>query len=119
MGAVCAHAAWWEQSACKCEECSLLLSFYHFNVFSSTACEHACPARHLLPAGKSSLQVPSNPWRVQSSAVFGRLDAFMGRCHDVLDVCNSTLQFNRLERVEMGGSKVRWRAGHCGALQWA
>ena len=61
------------------------------------------------PAGKSSLQVPANPWRVQSSAIFSRLDVFMERCHDVLEVCNTSLQFSRLERVEIGGSKVRGR----------
>ena len=50
--------------------------------------------------------VPGNPWRIQSSAMFGRLDQFMERCHEVLDICNTSVQFYRLERVEIGGSKV-------------
>ena len=50
--------------------------------------------------------LPGNPWRIQSSAMFGRLDQFMERCHEVLDICNTSVQFYRLERVEIGGSKV-------------
>ena len=98
---------------------------------------------------RSIAQVPSNPWRVQSGALFGRLDAFLARCQDVLELCRTRqevrvcrhcvavlwvvgqgavavcfpmptarccssqscltlaplLQFNRLERVDVGGAR--------------
>ncbi len=50
---------------------------------------------------------PNNPWRFQGSAMFGRLDAFSARCATLLDFCQTSLQFGRLERVEIGGTKVQ------------
>lgn len=38
---------------------------------------------------RSAVQVPANPWRVQSGALFGRLDAFLARCQDVLELCRT------------------------------
>eukprot|EP01052_Picozoa_sp_SAG31_P036878 SAG31_NODE_4666_length_3053_cov_1.294177_1_plen_415_part_01 len=46
-----------------------------------------------------------NPWRFQNSALFARLDSFLERCHDMLELCNTVLQFGRLETVEVGGTK--------------
>lgn len=57
--------------------------------------------------GRAGLVCPENPWRASSSALFARLDAFMGRCHDVLELCVTSVQFSRLERVEVGGSMGR------------
>lgn len=34
---------------------------------------------------RASMDVPENPWRVQNSALFGRLDRFLERCHDIRD----------------------------------
>lgn len=49
---------------------------------------------------RSMAQVPSNPWRVQSGALFGRLDAFLARCQDVLDLCRTR------QEVCLGGPGV-------------
>ena len=38
---------------------------------------------------RSAQQAPANPWRVQNGALFGRLDAFLARCQDVLELCNT------------------------------
>ena len=51
-------------------------------------------------------ETPSNPWQFQNSALFGRLDAFLDRCNDVLNLSQTALQFHKLERVEIGGTKV-------------
>ena len=40
-------------------------------------------------------------------ALFARLDAFLERCHDILDLTKTVLQFNKLERVEVGGTRAR------------
>ena len=56
---------------------------------------------------RSMSETPTNPWKFQNSALFSRLDAFLERCHDVLDLSQTALQFNKLERVEIGGTKVR------------
>ena len=54
---------------------------------------------------KTTHETPDNPWRFQNSAIFARLDSFLERCHDILDLCQTFLQFNKLESVEIGGTK--------------
>eukprot|EP00960_Hanusia_phi_P039486 753915-Hanusia_phi.AAC.17 len=57
---------------------------------------------------KANIECPSNPWRFQNSALFSRLDSFLERCHDVLDLMQTILQFNKLggdRGVEIGGTK--------------
>ena len=48
---------------------------------------------------KTSSETPENPWRFQNSALFVRLDSFLERCHDILDLTQTILQFDRLEKV--------------------
>ncbi|DBB00313.1 TPA: Dynein beta chain, flagellar outer arm [Trebouxia sp. C0004] len=50
-------------------------------------------------------ETPNNPWKFQNSALFGRLDGFLDRCNDVLNLSQTALQFHKLERVEVGGTK--------------
>ena len=47
---------------------------------------------------------PPRAWKFQNTVLFNRLDAFLERCHDVLDVLETVILFNRLERVEIGGT---------------
>jgi dynein heavy chain len=46
-----------------------------------------------------------NPWRIQNNALFMRLDSFLERCHDILDLSSTIVQFSRLEKIEIGGTK--------------
>ena len=39
------------------------------------------------------------------NALFSRLDAYSERCHDILHLTTTIMQFNKLERVELGGTK--------------
>ena len=41
---------------------------------------------------RASTECPSNPWRFQNSALFARLDSFLERCHDVLDLMQTIVQ---------------------------
>jgi dynein heavy chain len=34
-----------------------------------------------------------------------RLDQFIDRCHDILHLTSTILQFSKLERIELGGTK--------------
>ena len=57
---------------------------------------------------KLSHDSPERQWKVQNSAIFERLDMFLERCYDMLDVNQTWLQFSKLggERgVEIGGTK--------------
>ena len=56
---------------------------------------------------RANNEVPSNPWRLVNTALFPRLDAFLERCHDLLDLCKTIVQFQKLERIEIGGNKGR------------
>jgi dynein heavy chain len=66
------------------------------NAFQSTYQEYKATA---------SVECPSNPWRVQNTALFMRLDAFIERCRDVLELLQTVVQFTHLARVEVGGTK--------------
>ena len=54
---------------------------------------------------KSSVECPANPWRIQNNALFVRLDAFLERCHDVLELTQTIMQFQKLSKIEIGGTK--------------
>jgi uncharacterized glyoxalase superfamily protein PhnB len=47
---------------------------------------------------------------MKNDALFVRLDSFMDRCRDALDFTRTVIQFSKLERVEIGGTKgkVPW-----------
>ena len=52
-----------------------------------------------------SVECPEKPWRFQNSALFVRLDSFLERCHDILELVNTKLQYMKLEKIEVGGTK--------------
>lgn len=49
----------------------------------------------------------SHPWNFDSHMVFSRLDQFMKRVTQLLDLFDTIIEFNRLEKIEIGGTKVR------------
>ena len=53
----------------------------------------------------ANAECPSNPWRIQNSALFIRLDSFLERCHDILDFTQTIVQFSKLSKIEVGGTK--------------
>ena len=54
---------------------------------------------------QSATDNPGNAWRVQNSAIFSRLDGFLERCHDIRDFATTVVQFSKLSRIEIGGTK--------------
>eukprot|EP00435_Cladocopium_sp_Y103_P017644 s5473_g4.t1 len=44
-------------------------------------------------------------WKMKNDALFVRLDSFRDRCRDALDFTRTVIQFSKLERVEIGGTK--------------
>ena len=65
---------------------------------------------------RANQECPSRPWRFQDSALFARMDAFLERCHDVLDLMQTILQFNKLERIEIGGTKGKILTANVGQI---
>lgn len=53
----------------------------------------------------ASAECPANPWRIQNNALFMRLDSFLERCNDILDLTQTIVQFSKLAKVEVGGTK--------------
>lgn len=53
----------------------------------------------------ANAECPSNPWRIQNNALFIRLDGFLERCHDILDLTQTIVQFSKLAKIEVGGTK--------------
>ena len=50
-------------------------------------------------------ECPKNPWSIQNGALFARLDCFIERSHDILDLTKTIIQFSKLSKVEIGGTK--------------
>lgn len=46
-----------------------------------------------------------NSWKITSSALFVRLDAFSERCQDLMQMTQTIMQFNKLEKIEVGNTK--------------
>jgi len=47
----------------------------------------------------------SDGWKMKNDALFLRLDTFRERCRDALEFTRTVMQFSKLERVEIGGTK--------------
>ena len=56
---------------------------------------------------RSAQLCPSNPWRFSAAAVLGEFDPFLARLRELQHIALTALLFQRLERVEIGGSRVR------------
>lgn len=44
-------------------------------------------------------------WKLTTNALFVRLDSFLERCHDILHLTNTIVQFNKLSKIDLGGTK--------------
>ena len=66
------------------------------NAFKSTYADYKATA---------DAECPSNAWRIPNEAIFARLDAFLERIHDVLEFTQTIIQFSRLIKIEIGGTK--------------
>ena len=65
---------------------------------------------------RANNEVPQNPWRIQNTALFPRLDSFLERCHDLLDLTKTIVQFQKLEKIEIGGNKGRTLSASVGQI---
>ena len=54
---------------------------------------------------KIASECPQNQWSIQNGALFARLDCFIERSHDILDLTKTIIQFSKLAKVEIGGTK--------------
>jgi dynein heavy chain len=60
---------------------------------------------YFLYKANAATECPGNPWRISNIALFSRLDAFLERCHDVLEVASVVVTYRQLEKVVIGGLK--------------
>lgn len=44
-------------------------------------------------------------WKITSNALFMRLDSFQERCHDVMQLTSTILQFKKLDNIAIGNTK--------------
>lgn len=58
--------------------------------------------------GKAETECPSNTWRVQNNALFARMDAFLERCHDVLDLTQTIAQFQKVRKRTTSEGSADW-----------
>lgn len=66
---------------------------YVENLDDPTVCLHLC------------LPEPCPVSCTQNNALFMRLDSFLERCHDILDLTQTIVQFSKLAKIEVGGTK--------------
>ena len=65
-----------------------------FNAFKSTYFEY-----------KTMTSDSARPWNFDGKIIFKRLDAFQKRIEDILGLFDIIVEFNRLEKIEIGGTK--------------
>ncbi|KAL9650835.1 hypothetical protein ABK040_001885 [Willaertia magna] len=54
---------------------------------------------------KVEQECPENQWKIQPVALFHRLDMFLERCRDILNIFNQVKVFNKAATVQIGGTK--------------
>eukprot|EP00842_Homolaphlyctis_polyrhiza_P004027 jgi/Hompol1/4625/HPOL_003762-RA len=54
---------------------------------------------------KSSTMDSARPWNFDSRLIFGRIDKFLMRVQQILELFEIIIEFNRLEKIEIGGTK--------------
>ena len=59
----------------------------------------------------ANAECPANPWKIQNNALFMRLDSFLERCHDILDLTQTIVSFSKLSKIEIGGTKGKTLTG--------
>ncbi len=50
---------------------------------------------------RAATECPDNPWRIQNSALFGRFDRFLERCHDVRELAQTIVTFGHAAAIEV------------------
>ncbi len=58
-----------------------------------------------LAKDKDCLRHSQGGWLLQTSNIFCRLDKFQERCEDILDFTRTVITFNKLEKIDIGGTK--------------
>ena len=53
----------------------------------------------------ANAECPRNPWKIQKKSLFTRLDAFLERCSDNLNIAQTVVQFSQLADIEIGGTQ--------------
>jgi dynein heavy chain len=56
-------------------------------------------------------ECPEAPWHIPAAMVFGRLDIFVERIKDVASLLETMQQFQRLEKIEIGGTSGKLLTG--------
>lgn len=56
-------------------------------------------------AKAKTLETP-HPWSFDAKLVFGRLDKFLARVNQILNLFDTIIEFSKTEKVEVGGTKV-------------
>jgi dynein heavy chain len=57
---------------------------------------------------KASTAESKNPWNLEGNVIFSRFDAFVSRVSDTLSLFTTIIEFNKLEKIEIGGTKVHF-----------
>ena len=55
---------------------------------------------------KHSLADSKRPWKFEGKIIFGRFDKFLAKAEETLRLFNTIIEFNKLEKIEIGGTKV-------------
>ena len=80
---------------------TIFFSFFFFYFFFIT---NTCTAYNEYKQ-IANAECPRNPWKIQKKSLFTRLDAFLERCSDNLNIAQTVVQFSQLADIEIGGTQ--------------
>ena len=55
---------------------------------------------------KNNLAGSKRPWKIEGKLIFGRFDKFVSKTRETYHLFNTLIEFNKLEKIEIGGTKV-------------
>lgn len=55
---------------------------------------------------KHNLSDTQRPWKIEGKIIFGRFDKFVAKAEETYRLFNTIIEFNKLEKIEIGGTKV-------------
>jgi dynein heavy chain len=55
---------------------------------------------------KYNLAESQRPWKFEGKIIFGRFDEFVSKAEETYRLFNTVIEFNKLEKIEIGGTKV-------------
>jgi hypothetical protein len=78
---------------------------------TAEACSKFKTIYHECRETSTEMLPPERQWEASNEILFSRIDLFIERCEDILDFTKIVLEFSKLGKVHIGGTKCKSLTG--------